>query len=61
MDLKEVYPDVLYANPRMKGDDGRPAKWSLQRGLTVKRKGRAQVRRRCSVGMRSPGQGIGSP
>ena len=38
--LKEVYPDVLYANPRMKGDDGRPAKWSLQRGLTVKRKGK---------------------
>lgn len=38
--LKDVYPDVLYRNPRTKGDDGRPAKWSLARGITVKRKGR---------------------
>jgi hypothetical protein len=37
--LKEVYPDVLYSNPRTRGPDGRPAKWSLARGLTVKRKG----------------------
>ena len=38
--LKEVYPDVLYENPRSRGPDGRPAKWSLARGITVKRKGR---------------------
>ena len=38
--LKEVFSDVLYGNPRMKGEDGRPAKWSLQRGITVKRKGK---------------------
>jgi phage terminase large subunit-like protein len=38
--LKETYPDVLYANPRTKGQDGRPAKWSLARGITVKRKGK---------------------
>ncbi len=37
--LKWVYPDVLYRNPRMLGPDGRPAKWSLEGGLTVKRKG----------------------
>jgi hypothetical protein len=37
--LKGVYPDVLYRNPRTLGPDGRPAKWSLARGLTVKRKG----------------------
>jgi hypothetical protein len=37
--LKWVYPDVLYRNPRMLGPDGRPAKWSLERGITVKRKG----------------------
>ena len=37
--LKWVYPDVLYRNPRTLGPDGRPAKWSLARGLTVKRKG----------------------
>jgi hypothetical protein len=30
---------VLYRNPRTLGPDGRPAKWSLERGLTVKRKG----------------------
>lgn len=38
--LKEVFPDVLYKNPRSKGDDGRPSKWGVQRGITVKRKGR---------------------
>jgi hypothetical protein len=38
--LKDVYPDVLYRNPRTKGEDGRPAKWSLARGITVKRRGR---------------------
>jgi hypothetical protein len=38
--LKDVYSDVLYQNPRTKGPDGRPAKWSLARGITVKRKGR---------------------
>ena len=38
--LKEVYPDVLYRNPRTKGEDGRPSKWSLARGITVKRRGR---------------------
>ena len=38
--VKEVFSDVLYANPRIKGEDGRPAKWSLQRGITVKRKGK---------------------
>jgi hypothetical protein len=37
--LKWVYPDVLYRNPRTLGPDGRPARWSLERGLTVKRKG----------------------
>jgi hypothetical protein len=36
--LKDVYPDVLYRNPRGKGSDGRPAKWGLARGITVKRK-----------------------
>ncbi len=38
--LKEVYRDVLYQNPRGKGPDGRPTKWSLARGITIKRKGR---------------------
>lgn len=38
--LKDVYPDVLYRNPRQKGEDGRPSKWSLYRGITVKRKSR---------------------
>jgi hypothetical protein len=38
--LKEIFKDVLYENPRGKGPDGRPAKWSLQRGITVKRKGK---------------------
>jgi hypothetical protein len=38
--IKDVYWDVLYRNPRTRGEDGRPAKWSLARGITVKRKGR---------------------
>lgn len=39
-DLKTVFADVLYANPRGKGPNGeRPAKWSLARGITVKRNG----------------------
>lgn len=37
--LKDIYPDVLYRIPRGKGEDGRPAKWGLARGITVKRKG----------------------
>lgn len=37
--LKEVYHDVLYANPRTRGPDGKPAKWGTARGITVKRKG----------------------
>jgi hypothetical protein len=35
--LKFVYQDVLYNNPRVLGADGRPAKWSDARGITVKR------------------------
>ena len=37
--LKDVYPDVLYENPRGidPRTDERPAKWSLARGITVKR------------------------
>ena len=38
--LKALFSDVFYANPRTKGADGRPAKWSLARGITVKRKGK---------------------
>jgi hypothetical protein len=38
--LKAVYHDVLYANPRTLGSDGRPAKWGVARGITVKRKSR---------------------
>jgi hypothetical protein len=37
-DLKAVYSDVLYASPKSKGADGRPSKWSVARGITVKRK-----------------------
>ncbi len=37
--LKAVYSDVLYSNPKGKGADGRPSKWSLARGITVKRRG----------------------
>jgi hypothetical protein len=36
--LKQVYPDVLHAFPRQNSSDGRPAKWSIARGITVKRK-----------------------
>jgi len=36
--LKQVYHDVLYALPRQNGSDGRPAKWGVARGITVKRK-----------------------
>jgi hypothetical protein len=36
--LKQVYRDVFYENPRALGRDGRPAKWGLERGITVKRK-----------------------
>jgi hypothetical protein len=36
--LKFVYQDVLYANPRVLGANGRPAKWGVARGITVKRK-----------------------
>lgn len=38
--LKDLYADVLYINPRGRGPDGRPAKWGLARGITVKRKSR---------------------
>jgi hypothetical protein len=38
--LKWVYQDVLYRNPRGLGPDGRPAKWGIARGITVKRKSR---------------------
>lgn len=39
-ELKAVFADVLFENPRGKGPNGeRPAKWSLARGITVKRKG----------------------
>jgi hypothetical protein len=37
--LTLVYPDVFYQNPKTTGPDGRPSKWSLARGLTVKRRG----------------------
>jgi hypothetical protein len=36
--LKQVYPDVLYSFPRQSSSDGRPAKWGVARGITVKRK-----------------------
>jgi hypothetical protein len=38
-DLKAVYSDVFYMNPKGKGPEGRPAKWSVARGITVKRRG----------------------
>ena len=38
--LRYVYSDVLYANPKTLGADGRPAKWGIARGITVKRKSR---------------------
>jgi hypothetical protein len=36
--LKLAYPDVLYANPRTLDTDGRPSSWSVDGGITVKRK-----------------------
>jgi hypothetical protein len=36
--LKKAFNDVLYANPRQLGTDGRPATWGFARGITVKRK-----------------------
>lgn len=40
-DLKRLFPDILYFNPRTRDDkEGRPTKWSLARGIAVKRKGR---------------------
>jgi hypothetical protein len=38
--LKEIFKDDLYENPRGTGPVGRPTKWSLTRGITVKRKGK---------------------
>jgi hypothetical protein len=48
-DLKRIFADILYENPRGKspikvsgeptGDTERPAKWGIQRGITVRRKG----------------------
>lgn len=38
--LKSIYADVLYENPRGMGTDGRPSKWGIARGITVKRKTR---------------------
>ncbi len=35
--LKQLYADVLYNNPRGLGPDGKPSKWGLARGITVKR------------------------
>lgn len=36
--LKDLYSDVLYADPKKKNAiDGRPAKWGIVRGITVKR------------------------
>lgn len=35
--LKYIFSDVLYQNPRTLGPDGRPSKWGLARGITVKR------------------------
>jgi hypothetical protein len=35
--LKQLYSDVLYNNPRGLGPDGKPSKWGLARGITVKR------------------------
>lgn len=36
--LKWVYREVLYEHPKTLGPDGRPAKWGLARGITIKRK-----------------------
>jgi phage terminase large subunit-like protein len=39
--LASTFPDVFFRSPRTRTDDeGRPAKWSLARGITVKRKQR---------------------
>lgn len=38
--LKKVYHDVLFDNPRQLGSDGKPTKWGLARGITVKRDSR---------------------
>ena len=39
--LKTAHPDVCYENPRSRNaEDGRPSKWGLARGITVKRQGR---------------------
>ena len=38
--LKALYSDVLYGTPKGKTAlEGRPAKWSIARGITVKRRG----------------------
>lgn len=38
--LKQLYPDVMWLDPRKQdADDGRPTKWGIARGITVKRKG----------------------
>jgi pantothenate kinase type III len=44
--LKGAFNDVLYANPRQLGTDGRPAKWGIGRGITVKRKASPSQRSR---------------
>ena len=37
--LKALYSDVLYSNPKGKSPgEGRPSKWSIERGITVKRR-----------------------
>ena len=38
--LRRIYRDVLYEAPKGLGPDGRPAKWGLARGITVKRHAR---------------------
>jgi hypothetical protein len=44
--LKFVFSDVLYANPRATSEGGeKPSRWSLARGLTVKRKSNPRKRR----------------
>jgi hypothetical protein len=35
--LKEIYDDVLWENPREKGDGKKPPKWGIERGIVVKR------------------------
>jgi hypothetical protein len=36
--LRQIYPDVIHAFPRQNSDEDRPAKWSIERGIAVKRK-----------------------